>query len=81
MEAALVSAFRTQFAPAASARPGFRRVTLLAPADERTAYRISLEFENEQLRQDWVASPEHVDAWGAVEAAVSAYRTALYEEL
>ena len=66
--------FRDTFRPAASKHPGFIDVQMLKlrstlmgkpPADAN--YRFTLTFENEELRQKWVASEVHQKVWPTIE--------------
>ncbi|MEV8516253.1 antibiotic biosynthesis monooxygenase [Dactylosporangium sp. NPDC051484] len=77
----LVRAFQQSFVPAVSIQEGFRSVRLLAPADGESNYRISLEFETEELRQKWVASQEHGPAWDAIVESIASFSTALFDEV
>jgi heme-degrading monooxygenase HmoA len=62
-ESELESVFRDTFIPAISVQKGFRRVALLKVRDALRLYRIELAFDTEKLRLDWVASPEHQQAF------------------
>ena len=80
--------FQTVFHPAAMKFRGYIDVRLLkllavpmgtAPADLH--YRFTITYENEELRQKWVASEIHQDVWGAMERILSApdYTVILFE--
>ena len=72
-EQEMLDNFCNVFRPAASKQPGYIEVKLLklrsslagaAPRDAN--YRFVLVFENEELRQQWVATPTHQDVWPAI---------------
>jgi heme-degrading monooxygenase HmoA len=72
-EEALVANFANLFRPVVSRQPGFKDVKLLklrsalAGVPPRAAnYRFVLTFESEDLRQKWIASQAHQDAWPAI---------------
>jgi heme-degrading monooxygenase HmoA len=69
----LLANFANVFRPVVSRQPGFVNVKLLklrsALAGEPPAhanYRFVLIFESEDLRQSWIASQAHQDAWPAI---------------
>ena len=69
----LLANFANIFRPVVSRQPGFVNVKLLklrsalAGAPPAAAnYRFVLTFESEDLRQSWVASQAHQDAWPAI---------------
>jgi len=69
----LLANFANIFRPVVSRQPGFVNVRLLklrsalAGAPPPAAnYRFVLTFESEDLRQSWVASQAHQDAWPAI---------------
>jgi len=69
----LVANFENVFRPAVSQQPGFVNVRLLklrsalAGAPPSAAnYRFVLTFESEDLRQRWIATQAHQDAWPAL---------------
>jgi len=77
-EKELLHNFETIFRPEAAKHPGYISVKLLklrkavkgsAPAGIN--YRFALTFQSEELRQKWVASPEHQKVWPTVENALS----------
>ena len=66
--------FRTIFRPEAAKHPGYMSVKMLklnkaiqgsAPAGIN--YRFELVYQSEELRQKWVASPEHQKVWPTIE--------------
>jgi len=70
--------FATIFRPEAAKHPGYISVKLLklrkvvqgsAPAGIN--YRFALTYQSEELRQKWVASPEHQKVWPTIENALS----------
>jgi hypothetical protein len=64
-------------AQAPDRRPGQR----VPPAHN---YRFELEFESEELRQKWIASPEHQRVWPPLEKTMTTtknYPVVLYEEV
>jgi hypothetical protein len=77
-EQEMVRHFQTVFRPAATKFQGYLDVRLLKllavpvgvpPAD--LTYRFALTYENEELRQKWVASAIHQDVWGTIENMMS----------
>lgn len=89
-ERELLRLFHEQFVPEAVKHEGYIRVKLLkkrtvlmgaAPASH--TYRFELEFESEELRQKWIASPGHQRVWPPVEALMTTtkdYPVVLYDE-
>jgi heme-degrading monooxygenase HmoA len=72
-EKQMLSNFHNIFVPEAKKHPGFISVKMLkfqkvmlgtAPP---VNYRFELEFESEELRQKWIATPEHKRVWPTVE--------------
>jgi hypothetical protein len=70
--------FETIFRPEAAKHPGYIKVKMLKlrtaiqgspPADVN--YRFSLTYQSEELRQKWVASPEHKKVWPTIEDTLS----------
>jgi hypothetical protein len=90
-EQQLLDLFHNQFVPEAVKHEGYMRVKLLkrrtvlqgtAPAN--TNYRFELEFENEELRQRWIASPGHQRVWPPIERFIrtqGTYPVVLYDEM
>jgi hypothetical protein len=86
----LLRLFHEQFVPEAVKHEGYIRVKLLkkrtvllgtAPASH--TYRFELEFESEELRQKWIASPGHQRVWPPIEAMMTTtkdYPVVLYDE-
>src|SRR4051812_15784829 len=82
--------FHTIFVPEAKKHPGFISVKILkfrqvmmgtAPP---VNYRFELEFESEELRQKWIASPEHKRVWPTVEKFIktpTSYPVVLFDEV
>ena len=70
--------FDTIFRPEAAKHPGYIKVKMLklrkvlqgsAPAGVN--YRFELTYQSEELRQKWVASPEHQKVWPTIENTLS----------
>jgi heme-degrading monooxygenase HmoA len=70
--------FETIFRPEAAKHPGYIDVKMLklrtalkgnGPAGVN--YRFSLTYRSEELRQKWVASPEHQKVWPTLENTLS----------
>jgi hypothetical protein len=90
-ERAMLDLFHNQFVPEAVKHEGYMRVKLLkrrtilqgtAPAN--TNYRFELEFESEELRQRWIASPGHQRVWPPIEKFIKTqgtYPVVLYDEM
>ena len=77
-EREMLDLFHNQFVPEAVKHQGYMRVKLLkrrtilqgtAPAGHN--YRFELEFESEELRQQWIASADHVKYWPMIENTVA----------
>jgi hypothetical protein len=90
-EREMLDLFHNQFVPEAVRHEGYIRVKMLKrrtvvqgsvpPAHN---YRFELEFESEELRQKWIASPEHARVWPPVEktmATTKNYPVVLYDEV
>ena len=77
--AALRKAFREAFYPAISAQTGFIRCTLLHTEPETDLYRLVIKFDNEDLRQKWVASDLHQRVWPQLEEHSARYDAKLFE--
>jgi hypothetical protein len=89
-EREMLQAFHDTFVPEAVKHEGYIRVTMLrrrsvlqgtAPAGHN--YRFELEFENEELRQKWIASSGHQRVWPLVERTMTTqkdYPVVLYDE-
>ena len=90
-EREMLDLFHNQFVPEAVKHQGYMRVKLLkrrtilqgtAPADHN--YRFELEFESEELRQRWIASPGHQRVWPPIERFITTkerYPVVLYDEM
>ena len=87
----MLDLFHNQFVPEAVKHEGYIRVKMLKrrtvvqgsvpPAHN---YRFELEFESEELRQKWIASPEHARVWPPVEKTMTTtknYPVVLYDEV
>jgi antibiotic biosynthesis monooxygenase (ABM) superfamily enzyme len=89
-EREMLDAFHKVFEPEAVKHAGYVRVKMLkrrailqgtAPAQHN--YRFELEFENEELRQKWIASAAHQRVWPQVERCMTTlkdYPVVLYDE-
>jgi antibiotic biosynthesis monooxygenase (ABM) superfamily enzyme len=89
-EREMLNTFHSVFVPEAVKHAGYVRVKMLkrrtilqgtAPAQHN--YRFELEFENEELRQKWIASAEHQKVWPQVERCMTTlkdYPVVLYDE-
>lgn len=90
-EAQMLDLFHNQFVPEAVKHEGYIRVRLLkrrsvlqGTAPTTTNYRFELEFENEELRQRWIASPGHQRVWPPIEKFIKTqgtYPVVLYDEM
>jgi len=90
-EREMLETFHNVFVPEAVKHQGFIRVKMLkrrailqgtAPANHN--YRFELEFESEELRQEWIASAPHQRVWPPVErtmTTVKDYPVVLYDEV
>ena len=90
-EREMLDAFHNSFVPEAVKHEGYIRVKMLkrrailqgtAPAHDN--YRFELEFENEELRQQWIASAGHQRVWPPVERTMTTtkdYPVVLYDEV
>ena len=87
----MLDLFHNQFVPEAVKHEGYIRVKMLKrraviqgsvpPAHN---YRFELEFESEELRQKWIASPAHQRVWPPVEKTMTTtkdYPVVLYDEV
>jgi antibiotic biosynthesis monooxygenase (ABM) superfamily enzyme len=86
----MLNNFHSIFVPEAKKHPGFISVKMLkfrkvvlgtAPP---VNYRFELQFESEELRQKWIASPEHQRVWPMVEKFMrtpSNYPVVLFDEV
>ena len=90
-EREMLEAFHNTFVPEAVKHDGYIRVKMLkrrsiiqgtAPANHN--YRFELEFESEELRQQWIASAAHQRVWPLVERTMTTqknYPVVLYDEV
>ena len=90
-EKEMLDTFHNTFVSEAVKHDGYIRVKLLkrrtiiqgtAPANHN--YRFELEFENEELRQKWIASAGHQRVWPLVEKTITTQKTypvVLYDEV
>ncbi len=87
-EQEMIKTFREVFKPTVSKQPGYIDVQIMKlrsammgnkPGDAN--YRFVLRFESEDLRQKWVASDDHQQAWPALEKTLKHknYNVLLYE--
>jgi hypothetical protein len=61
-----------------------RRTIIQGTAPANDNYRFELEFESEELRQKWIASPGHQRVWPPVEKTMTTqknYPVVLYDEV
>ncbi len=89
-EAEMLDLFHNEFVPEAVKHEGYIRVKLLkrrtviqGTAPEAVNYRFELEYENEELRQQWAASPGHQRVWPLIERFIKTqgtYPVTLYDE-
>jgi len=67
-EAELERAYWQYYVPAVSVQEGFRRTVLLKRRDAVREYQIDIAFDSEELRLQWVASPQHQEGWPPIQA-------------
>src|SRR4051812_6199925 len=90
-EREMLDAFHNTFVPEAVKHEGYIRVKILkrrtiiqGAAPPAHTYRFELEFESEELRQKWIASPAHQRVWPLVERTMTTqkgYPVVLYDEV
>jgi hypothetical protein len=90
-EREMLDLFHNQFVPEAVKHEGYIRVKMLkrrtviqGSASPAHNYRFELEFESEELRQKWIASPGHARVWPPVEKTMTTtrdYPVVLYDEV
>lgn len=90
-EREMLDAFHNTFVPEAVKHDGYIRVKMLkrrtvvqGSAPPAHTYRFELEFESEELRQDWIASAAHQRVWPLVERTMTTqkdYPVVLYDEV
>ena len=90
-EKEMLETFHSTFVPEAVKHEGYIRVKMLkrrtiiqgtVPMNQN--YRFELEFENEELRQKWIASAGHQRVWPLVEKTITTQKTypvVLYDEV
>ena len=71
--AELEKTFREVFRPAISIQPGFSAVALLQSTSDAAGYRLVIEFQAEELRLNWVATPLHQQVWPQIETHCVSY--------
>jgi hypothetical protein len=90
-EKEMLEIFHDVFVPEAVKHPGYirvkmlkRRAVLQGTAPPQHNYRFELEFESEELRQQWIASAGHQRVWPPVERMMTTqkdYPVILYDEM
>lgn len=90
-EREMLDLFHNQFVPEAVKHEGYIRVKMLkrraviqGSVPPTHNYRFELEFENEELRQKWIASAAHQRVWPPVEKTMTTttdYPVVLYDEV
>jgi len=90
-EREMLDAVHNTFVPEAVKHQGYIRVKMLkrrsvlqGTAPSTHNYRFELEFENEELRQQWIASAAHQRVWPLVERTMTTqknYPVVLYDEV
>jgi hypothetical protein len=90
-EREMLDAFHNTFVSEAVKHDGYIRVKMLkrrtilqGTAPPAHNYRFELEFENEDLRQKWIASAGHQRVWPLVERTMTTqkgYPVVLYDEV
>ena len=90
-EKEMLDLFHNTFVPEATKHEGYIRVKMLkrrtiiqGAAPPNHNYRFELEFENEESRQKWIASPGHQRVWPLVEKTMTTqknYPVVLYDEV
>jgi hypothetical protein len=90
-EKEMLEIFHNAFVPEAVKHQGYVRVKMLkrrailqGTAPTHHNYRFELEFESEELRQQWIASAGHQRVWPPVERMMTTqtnYPVVLYDEV
>ena len=90
-EREMLDTFHNTFVPEAVKHQGYirvkmlkRRTVLMGTAPSTHNYRFELEFENEELRQKWIASAGHQRVWPLVDRTMTTqknYPVVLYDEV
>src|SRR3954467_8117069 len=77
-EKEMLDIFHRQFGPAAAKQPGFidakmikLRKALQGSAPSGANYRFVLQFQTEEQRQHWIATPIHQKLWPTIENTLS----------
>jgi hypothetical protein len=89
-EAEMLKHFHEKFKPAGSKFKGFidlkmlklRQVIQGDPLPAGVNYRFQLTYENEELRQIWIASKVHADLWPGIENTLTDrnFHVSLFDE-
>jgi heme-degrading monooxygenase HmoA len=79
-EGATQSVFTMPFKTAISAQPGFRGVEFLKPVDGGE-YVLAIQFENQAMQQEWVATDLHTQVWSQMEANFEGYTVKAYNTI
>ena len=90
-EREMLETFHNAFVPEAVKHAGYvrvkmlkRRAVLQGTVPMQHNYRFELEFESEELRQQWIASAGHQRVWPQVERCMTTlkdYPVVLYDEV
>ena len=87
-ETQMLDIFHHQFGPAAAKQPGFidakmikLRQALQGSAPSGANYRFVLQFQTEEQRQHWIATPIHQKLWPTIENTLTSkdYTVLLYD--
>lgn len=87
-EKEMLDNFHNKFKPEAVKHPGYIDVKMLklrsavmGSAPQGLNYRFVLAYQSEELRQKWVASPEHQRVWPTIENTLKSkdYRVLLFD--
>jgi len=87
-EKEMLEIFHGQFGPAAAKQPGFISAKMLklrqamqGAAPARANYRFVLQFQTEEQRQHWIATPIHQRLWPTIEKTLTSkdYTVLLYD--
>ena len=77
-EQEMLTNFEKIFRPVAQRQPGYIDVKILkltsairGPAPAGGKYRFVITFENEELRQKWIASKDHERVWPEIEKTLT----------
>jgi hypothetical protein len=79
-EQEMLDAYHNHFKPVAQQHPGYidlkmlklRKIIQGGPAPAKTInYRFQLTYESEELRQQWIASADHLKYWPMIENTVA----------